>query len=268
MTYKQKKNSLASLESHRCTPKWSSSESRFLPLLGEILSLSASSDVPFFLCRTDPAAGLSEAPIQSREGQLFKILTAMRCLPLRFLAIWGPVLKAKRHLLVDLGVLWTRTLVVMVECCNTISVLLSRLFRKKVGFHYLPRFSLPTLISKDLEMIGPSNPQALQSATNLSLLDKILFVSLLLKHLYLSAEVASHLLWHMSSGCFSCSLFSSVHSACMADVAPPWQTGCWERELGRQPKNCFRKLGCYVSNLKRFVPSRRRCIWGFSVFCS
>lgn len=116
-----------------------------------------------------------------------------------------------------------------------------------------------SLISKDLETIGPSNPWAVQSAKNLSLLDKILYFSLLfstlLKHLHSWAEVAFHLLWCMTSECFPCSLFSSVHSPCMVHISPSWQVGNGERKPDRQPKASCRKLGSYKSVLRDLVLS-------------
>lgn len=86
------------------------------------------------------------------------------------------------------------------------------------------KYVFTTLISKDLETIWPSNPWAVQSAENLSLLDKILYFSqlfsTLLKHLPSWAEVASYLLWCMTNECFTYSLFSSVHSPCMVHISP------------------------------------------------
>lgn len=85
----------------------------------------------------------------------------------------------------------------------------------------------------------------------------------LLKHLHSSVEAASHLLWHMTSESFPCSLFSPVNSPCMAHIAPPWQTECWGKESGRQPNNCSGKLGYYMSILKRFDAFERGIFEGF-----
>lgn len=122
-----------------------------------------------------------------------EIFTALRYLSLRFLALWGPILKANKHPLVDLCLLWPGVLIVRVRHCNKISVLKSSLLQKKTSFI--------TLISNDLGVTGLWNPWTLQVDTAFSLLCEALSL-LSMEHLHSPAEIASCLLWYMTRECF------------------------------------------------------------------